>query len=165
MNTEDVEFDVEKTPVTRSNMFASFAFGGDVGDLKDLSTHPDMLATIFAGQKQLMEKYESIERANGCVVVRPKYFGALDDRQVQMRIKDLAYRTVEELSEATNCLKNKPHKNTFVATDEPHFKEELLDALHFFVELCITAGLTPEDLFSLYFKKHQVNEFRVESNY
>jgi hypothetical protein len=125
----------------------------------------DLLATIFAGQRRLMERYFEIERDNGAVVVEPHLHGELDDRDVQMRIKDLAYRMVEELSEATNCLKNKPWKNTFVETDREHFREELSDAVHFFVELLVTAGLTADDVFDLYFRKHQVNEFRQDSNY
>lgn len=126
---------------------------------------PDMLATIFTGQRRLMETYEGIEQRNGAVVVRPEFFGQVDTREVQIRLKDLAYRTVEELSEATNTLKNKPWKQTFVATDVPHLHEELADTFHFFVELLITAGIGPEDLFKLYFLKNAVNQFRQESKY
>lgn len=154
INTTDIELDMTKLPWTPSEVTQGPPTG-----------IADMLATIFAGQRLLMEKYEEIERRNGTVVVRSKYFGAIDDRQVQMRIKDLAFRTVEELTEATNCLKNKPWKDTFVATDVDHFYEELADALHFLVELCITAGLSAEDLFKLYFRKHAVNQFRQESKY
>jgi hypothetical protein len=112
-----------------------------------------------------METYEEIEQRNGAVVVEARSFGVVDAREVQIRMKDLAYRVVEELSEATNTLKNKPWKQTFVATDVPHFHEELADAFHFFVELLITAGISAEDLFKLYFLKNAVNQFRQESKY
>ena len=125
----------------------------------------DMLELIFAGQRELMEKYELIEARNGAIVVLSDSRGEIDDREVQMRLKDLAYRTIEELSEATNCLKNKPWKNDMVKTDRAHFYEEIADALHFFVEFCVTAGITAETLFDLYFRKHQVNQFRQRSNY
>lgn len=151
MNTQDIELDYSKLPWQAS---PEWAFD-----------HGDLLLTIFAGQEQLIEKYEKIERRNGAHTVPKGVRGALDDRVVQMRLKDLAYRTVEEISEATNCLKNKPWKNTFVATDENHFKEELADAFHFFIELCQTAGMSAEDLFTIYFRKHHVNQFRQESNY
>lgn len=128
-------------------------------------SHGDMLATIFAGQRSLMETYDPIERRNGAVVVDPEFFGELDDRKVQMRLKDLAWRVTEELSEATNCLKNKPWKQTFVATDVPHFQEEVADALHFLVEFLVTAGFTPEMIFKTYFKKFAVNQFRQDSKY
>ena len=125
----------------------------------------DRLQGIFKGQLTLMAKYHKIELDRGAIVVEPEDFGQLDHRMVQWRIKDLAYRTVEELSEATNCLKNKPWKQSEVTTDRVHFYEELSDALHFFIELLITAGLTSEDVAALYHKKHAVNQFRQESNY
>lgn len=154
MNTKDIQLDMPTLPWRDAKGEDALPVGGG-----------DMLATMFAGQEQLLEKYEDIERRNMAHVVTQANRGALDDRVVQMRIKDLAYRTVEELSEATNCLKNKPWKNTFVATDVDHFKEELADALHFFLELIMTAGISAEELFSLYFRKHHVNQFRQESNY
>lgn len=82
-----------------------------------------------------------------------------------MRLKDLAYRVVEELSEATNTLKNKPWKQDFVETDADHFYEELADAFHFFVEFAITAGLDAESLTKVYFAKSEVNKFRQRSGY
>ena len=57
-----------------------------------------------------MNKYEEIEAKNGGNVVLPENFGELNDRLVQMRLKECAYRVVEELSEATNCLKNNQWK-------------------------------------------------------
>ena len=67
--------------------------------------------------------------------------------------------------EAMNVLKNKPWKQSEVTTDKVHFYEELGDTLHFFVELCITAGMTASDLARIYHRKHAVNEFRQESKY
>jgi dimeric dUTPase (all-alpha-NTP-PPase superfamily) len=125
----------------------------------------DLLKAMFEKQAELMKEYHDIEKNRGANVVEDDRFGALDNRFVQWRLKDLAYRAVEELSEATNCLKNKPWKQSEVATDRVHFYEELVDALHFFLELCITAGLDAEDLALLYLKKARVNEFRQRSNY
>lgn len=125
----------------------------------------DWLEAIFDRQWELVKKYHDIERSRGALVVEPEMFGNLDHRYVQWRLKDLAYRTVEELSEATNCLKNKPWKQSEVLTDKDHFYEELADAFHFFIELCITAGLDAEDLTLLYLKKAEVNSFRQRSNY
>lgn len=125
----------------------------------------DLLKAIFARQQELIEKYHDIEKSRGAIVVEEDRFGAIDSRFVQWRIKDLAYRTVEELAEATNCLKNKPWKQSEVATDRVHFYEELADAFHFFIELCITAGLDAEDLALMYLKKAEVNKFRQGSLY
>ena len=65
----------------------------------------------------------------------------------------------------TETLKNKPWKQTQMPTDKNHFYEELSDSFHFFLGLCLMVGLTPQDLFRIYFAKHQVNEFRITSNY
>ena len=125
----------------------------------------DLLQAMFARQGILMDKYEEIEKQNGANVIDRKNFGQLNDRLVQMRLKECAYRVVEELSEATNCLKNKPWKSDGVETDEIHFREELADTLHFFLELLITAGFTYESLAEYYFRKAEVNKFRQESGY
>jgi hypothetical protein len=127
----------------------------------------DWLENIFARQTALEEKYEDIEAANG--FSRPDgvdwEVSGLDDPHTQWFLKDAAYRVVEELSEATNCLKNKPWKTTHVPTDKTHYYEELADAFHFFIRLCIYSGLDAEKLYRLYFKKSEVNKFRQESNY
>ena len=125
----------------------------------------DMLATIFGGQHELIAKYHDIEAKRGALVIDPEDFGKIDHRFVQWRIKDLAFRSIEELTEATNTLKNKPWKQSEVPTDKTHFYEELADAFHFFIELCITAGMDAEDLARIYHRKHAVNQFRQESNY
>lgn len=125
----------------------------------------DLLVTIFEGQGELIARYHDIERSRGALVVEPSQFGNIDHRFVQWRIKDLAYRCIEELTEATNTLKNKPWKQSEVSTDKDHFYEELADAFHFFIELCITAGMDAEDLALMYHRKHAVNKFRQRSNY
>lgn len=138
----------------------------NVNDFEDVEIpEGDMLASIFAGQLELMEKYEPIERERGFITVQPEDFGQIDHRFVQYRIKDLNARAVEELYEAMNTLKNKPWKQSEVPTDKVHFYEEIGDALHFFVELCITAGMTAEDLARIYHRKHAVNKFRQRSQY
>lgn len=156
MNTQDIDWDKIDLPWAYTRIDTQANELGDSGDL---------LATIFEGQRRLMAKYHDIERKNGCVVIKPEVEGELDDRYVQMRLKDLMERTIEELMEAANCLKNKPWKNTYVATDRAHFEEEIADALHFFVELLITAGIDADKMFRLYFLKHAVNQFRQRSNY
>jgi hypothetical protein len=125
----------------------------------------DLLKLIFEKQVELMSKYHDIEKGRGALVVDHEMFGELDHRFVQWRIKDLAFRCIEELTEATNTLKNKPWKQSEVPTDRVHFYEELADALHFFMELIITAGMDAEDLALMYLRKHAVNQFRQRSNY
>jgi NTP pyrophosphatase (non-canonical NTP hydrolase) len=122
------------------------------------------LDMIFAQQMKLMEKYKEIEAKN----LGHSYDKVPVDIHScagQQKLKDLAQRTIEEICEATSCLKNKPWKSTHMVTDVAHFEEEMADALHFFVEMCIHAGIDADRLFKLYFRKSLVNGFRQRSNY
>ncbi len=135
---------------------------------KDIETEApstgDWLQNIFVRQRQLMDKYDELEKRNNLLL----YEGVpidLHDRMGQARIRELIRRTVEELFEASHCLKNSAWKNSHVLTDEDHFYEEIADAFHFFIELCIATGLNAEALYRVYFKKSEVNKFRQVSNY
>ena len=138
-----------------------------IGDVEVESTG-DMLKDIFNMQDKLRQKYEVIEQKNGI----PHGFRNPDGSVVNINtpinqhiIKDMAYRCITEIVEATECLKNKPWKQTHMHTDVEHMKEEIADALHFFIELCLLCGMSAEDLYSYYLKKNGVNGFRIRSNY
>lgn len=135
----------------------------NINDIEtEAPTDGDKLENIFARQQELEDKYGPIEARNGAP--RPAS-RSLDDYARQRYLKDAAYRVVEELSEATNCLKNKPWKTTPVLTDQEHYYEEIADAFHFFIRFCIESNITAEGLYRLYFKKSEVNKFRQQSNY
>lgn len=120
---------------------------------------------IFEGQRHLMAKYHLQELQNYGMVVEPDQEGDLDDRQVVARIHELFGYTVRELSEAMQELKLKPWKKTAEPADREAFVNEIGDTLHFFVELCITAGITDEDLHRAYFRMHQKNNDRIAGSY
>ena len=111
----------------------------------------DMLEIIFNHQRDLMNKYHPIEEKivgrklpsapcyeviSGKASMTRPFAGALDiqDRQCQLRFKDFAWRVTEELTEATLALGEK---------NENHYLEELIDAVHFSVELLIMCGMFP----------------------
>jgi hypothetical protein len=138
----------------------------NVNDFPDVKIpEGDMLEGIFKEQEALMEKYEEIESRRGFITVPKDQQGQLDHRFVQFRIKDLFWRCVEELGEAANAMHNKPWKTSEVPTDEIHVLEETADALHFFIEACITMGMSAQDLAMMYHRKAAVNKFRQESKY
>lgn len=92
----------------------------------------DIRAAIFARQMELMEKYHEIERRNGLLL----YEGFpvdLHNRFAQARLKDFAWRMTEEFTEATEAFDH----------GDDHYFEELIDGLHFLVELMILAGFYP----------------------
>lgn len=136
---------------------------------RQISTFPykegDLLELMFMGQKGLMEKYHGIEAANGSPVIRESEEGDLDSRVVQNRLHQLFGYMVREMSEAMQELKLKPWKRTEIATDTRAFINEVGDAAHFFFEFCITAGISPIDLYEAYFRMHQKNIDRQNGTY
>ena len=133
-------------------------------DVKNIKIEGDKLEAIFKRQTELMKKYHVIENKNGLLQTEDVPVN-LDCAKGQARLKDFAWRLTEEIGEAMNCLKNKPWKQTQMETDKEHFYEEIADALHFFVELCILAGFDANTLASYYFGKSEVNKFRQETKY
>lgn len=72
----------------------------------------------------------------------------------------------QPIGDAMNKLKNKPWKQTHMVTDKPAFNGCLLCAwLGFFRVLHNVFGLSAKDIFTLYFKKSEVNKFRIKSQY
>lgn len=94
----------------------------------------DKLQAIFTRQQELMDKYHYIELRSGLLQTEECPVN-LDDKKGQARIKDFAWRIMEEVGEALDAYE-----------DKEHFLEELIDGLHFLTELTILAGLTPEKL-------------------
>lgn len=124
----------------------------------------DLLKLMFEKQAGLLEKYRDLEEKFLGHPIPPHPFD-INGRAEQIHIKDMMWRITEELGEAANCLKLKPWKSTPMVTDEAHFLEEVVDAVHFFIEMLILIGFTPETLAKMYLQKEAVNRFRIASNY
>jgi hypothetical protein len=90
----------------------------DVQEVKDPMKH------VFDKQLELMNKYKEIEGL-------PDWPLNLDLAEHQKIIKDFKQRGMEEIAEAIEGFRH----NEFL-----HYQEELIDALHFFVELAILSG-------------------------
>ena len=117
---------------------------------------PDMLETMFAQQRITMDRLWPREIKNGSVPVHPSQFGKVDERNVQGRLHEGYGYLVRELSEAMQHLTNKPWKERMTPVNVDEFQEEVVDALHFFIEFCIVAGIDAETLFQRYFAKNQI---------
>ena len=90
----------------------------------------DKLIAIFNRQKELMEKYHDIEARSGLMQTEDCPVD-LNDKRGQARIKDFSWRVTEELGEALDALDSGDHD---------HYKEELVDGLHFLTEMTILTG-------------------------
>lgn len=137
----------------------------NITDIKEIMKvdGEDKLDVIFAVQKKLKEKYDCIERMKNIFV--PVLPIDINICRNQEYLKSLCYRVIAELVEATECLKNKAWKQSEVLVDQDHFFEELGDCIHFLVELCISVGIDSEKFFEIYFKKSEVNKWRIETQY
>lgn len=144
----------------------------NVTDFDSKLPEGDLLRALFNRQRELMRKYHEIEKTNigfipfGMNPEDPHATGLdIQTGPAQQRLKDFFWRITEELGEAANTLKNKPWKTTHMITDEVHFREELIDALHFFIEMMILAGFNEESMVVCYLNKAEVNKFRQRSKY
>lgn len=79
-------------------------------------------------------------------------------------VRGYAYLVVEELGKAMNCLKQKPWKQTHILTDKAKYRTHLIQAnVHFFATAFLL--MDPKELYDVYCRKKQVNEFRIRSQY
>jgi len=49
--------------------------------------------------------------------------------------------------------------------DIQNIRVEIIDMLHFWMQLCIFSGMTPKDIHRIYMQKHQVNKDRQDQGY
>ncbi len=68
---------------------------------------------------------------------------------------------ISELAELLDEVNFKWWKNP-KELDRPAIQEELSDILHFFISMCLEAGMTAEDLFRVYTGKNRENVMRQE---
>lgn len=121
----------------------------NINDVEELQELPeDLLQAIFDRQRELIEKYHPIEKANGLLITEDIPVD-IHDAKGQQRLKDFAWRVTEELAEAFEAW--------YELLDVEHAKEELADTLHFFVEMCILSDITPEYLLGTINFKHKWN--------
>ena len=102
----------------------------------------NILQAIFDHQAALHKKYMPVEEKNGIgfALVKDRPF-SLDDRFWQYLIKDMTWRVVEELTEASEAR---------AECNFDHYIEELIDALHFYTELLIVVDISAKDIKSGY---------------
>lgn len=88
-------------------------------------------------------------------------------KESQILLRDVTLKGVEEIFEALQELKNaKSHRQT----DIPHFDreaflEENVDALNYFFTSLKLVGITSEELFNAYAKKHEKIKSRLNNGY
>ena len=84
-----------------------------------------------------------------------------DKRRALFLQFELAMR--QESSEAIDSLSWKWWKK--MDDDWDNIKIELVDILHFWVSMCLVAGLDAQEVMALYFKKNELNHTRQDQGY
>jgi hypothetical protein len=75
------------------------------------------------------------------------------------------FTTITYLGLACNCLKNKPWKQTQMQTDVKKFEGNLINATRSFFRACAAIGMDDQVIYDIYFRKSEVNKFRIRSQY
>jgi hypothetical protein len=119
----------------------------------------DKLDKIFVKQQEYMDMLVEHDKF-------PEYPVDLTTKPGQRLVKEIAFNMIEELMEASFTLKNRQHKlSEDTAVDFEHFREELGDALAYFIEIMIVCGITPEQLYEEYSRKNMIVKQRLLDGY
>lgn len=119
-----------------------------------ISKQPDMLEELFKKQAELQDalgyKFNSMSLKERSDYI--KEYSQHTDHEMHEMLQELPYfkgwkRYPEDDKEAM-------HKAYERA------REEMIDALHFFLNVCIGLGFTPKQLFAMYMGKHEENYIR-----
>ena len=114
----------------------------------------DKLDNIFELQQELQRKM-------------PKEM----DESKQEYINQMFLALFDELTEAMRETKWKNPDSTMYGWkkgqkfNEEAFKEELVDALHFFINLCLASRMDSNELFTRYVYKRNINKKRQKNEY
>lgn len=120
----------------------------------------DKLDKMLENQKQLQENTMGYS------------FKDMTPQDKARYIKDMILWTTDELHEALHELPYaKDWSKKYEKEDYNHekqwklFKEEMIDAWHFFMNIMIAAGFTPEEIFKMYMEKSAINVERQKTGY
>lgn len=113
----------------------------------------DKLDQIYKLQRQLLELFGH-------------NFDSLEGIQKVKDIKDIILSMTNELHEVLNLF---PWKSWKTYSEEhynlnlPFIKEEIVDALHFFINLCLVMNISSDELFDEFVKKNNKNIERIKN--
>lgn len=127
-----------------------------------LRTEPDRLDHVFQLQEQLMLRYKGLGTTN-----MPDWPVDMTVKKNQQACRDAGLKSVEELFEALSELKHwKPHRKTDVTEfNRDAFLEEIVDSLHYMLELLIFVGVDSQELVDAYAAKNAKNHRRLDEGY
>ena len=126
------------------------------------SVNKDRLSQIFELRKDFISELKSTIPNSMPDKIDPT------SKAGQQYLRDLALHGVEEMFEALQHLKNwKTHRQTDVGDgfDRDEFLEEMVDAYNYFFALMINLGVTEDEFFEAFLKKHDIIIERLKTGY
>ena len=91
-------------------------------------------------------------------------FHKLSDRKIKLNEIRL-WLVVYYLNLARNVLKNRPWKRTHMMSKEDSFQEYLVLSFIYYLGYLATNYFEPQGLFTLFYRKQQLNLWRISTNY
>jgi len=127
-------------------------------------TNDDAYAQLLVQRDRLEEMLKlQAELQERFIGTHPRHL-TKDDLKDYVRTMVLA--TTDELHEALREIPWKPWSAAvFTADREDQYKDELVDAFHFFMNLMLIVDMTAEELFRRYLLKNGVNHGRIDDGY
>lgn len=95
------------------------------------------------------------------------YIPAFHNLSVESYNKEavMAWEVTLHLNISRNFLKNKPWKQTQELTDVTRYSKEIILGFIYYMGYLKAMGFNSKTLYTLFYKKHEVNIFRQQSNY
>ena len=119
----------------------------------------DMLEDIFNHQYELQKNLGTLSKISESPQMRQQYINqmilALHEEAVEI-MRETAYKNPDYVP--FGWKKNQ-------SEDTEKFKEEIIDIIHFVMNLCIVSDMTPEEIHSRYLNKNKENHERKENDY
>lgn len=112
----------------------------------------DMLEEIFRMQEQLNSR------------IAPECIRCATNEEKAKWLLNFSRAAQQELAELVDSM---PWKwwAKYQKFDEQNARVEIVDLIHFIISMALVLGMTPEDVFQAYVKKHSVNNNRQNEGY
>ena len=133
-----------------------------VPQVKTTNKNRDRLSQIFQLRKEFISELKYTIPSAMPEDINPT------SKEGQQYLRDLALHGVEEMFEALQHLKNwKTHRQTDVGGNfnREEFLEEIVDAYNYFFALMINLGVTEDEFFEAFLKKHDIIIDRLKTGY
>jgi dimeric dUTPase (all-alpha-NTP-PPase superfamily) len=119
----------------------------------------DSLEILFHYQSKLQERLGTWDKVNASPAALQQFmnqmFLAIAEENIEV-MKETAYKNPDFVPFGWKKTQG---------TDLKKMQMELIDMLHFWLNLCIVSGMTPADVLKLYLEKNQINHQRQDEGY